>query len=231
MLFDWGEANFHVFETFRGADSARLYAAVVRLLRHRFGVRYLHLNPYQFGRRNEEAIRSGAFWFYEKLGFRPHAAPLERLWRAERRRLDADPSCRSPHAALRRLATAPMGLALDEPSAALARRYRGFHPLNLAIEVSRRIETRHGGDRVAASGAALDRALQVLGVSWSLEELRALGRIAPFLDLVPDLESWSASRRASLAALVRAKAGETELDYLRATQAHGALRDALLAIR
>ena len=227
MLFDWGELNFHVFETFRQADSARLYATMVRLLRHRFGIRYLHLNPYQFGRRNDEAIRTGAFWFYEKLGFRPLDPSLVRAWRAERKRLALDPAYRTSRATLRRLATAPMGLALDAPAGALMRRYRGFHPVNLALEVSRRIESRHGGDRLAASGAFLDRVLEVLGVSWTLEELRALGRIAPFLDLVPDLESWSAARRRSLAAVIRAKAGENELDYLRGTQDHRALRDAL----
>jgi len=77
--------------------------------------------------------------------------------------------------------------------------------VSLALEVSRRIESRHGGDRFAASGAFLDRVLEVLGVTWTLEELRALGRIAPFLDLISDLESWGAARRRSLAARPRSQ--------------------------
>jgi hypothetical protein len=231
MLFDWGELNFHVFETFRQAGSARLYAAVVRLLRHRFGVRYLFLNPYQFGRRNEEAIRTGAFWFYEKLGFRPLDPALVRLWRADRRRLERDPSYRTPLPMLRKLATGPMGLVLDAPAAPLVRRYAGFHPVNLALAVSRRIEVRHGGDRRAAAAAAFDRARGTLGGSWSCAELTALQRIAPFLDLIGDLETWSPAGRSTLAAAIRAKAAESEIDYLRATQAHGALRRALLQAR
>jgi hypothetical protein len=231
MLFDWGELNFHVFETFRQAGSARLYAAVVRLLRHRFGVRYLHLNPYQFGLRNEEAIRTGAFWFYEKLGFRPQTAALRGIWRAERRKLDGDPSYRTSPATLRKLAMGPMELVLDGPAGALARRYRGFHPANLALAVSRRIEARYGGDRSAAASASLDRVLEVLGVSWPLDELRALGRLAPFLDLIEDLESWSPAQRRALADLVRRKAAESELGYLRATQVHPQLREALLRSR
>jgi hypothetical protein len=230
MLFDWGELNFHVFETFRQADSASLYASVVRLLRQQFGIRYLHLNPYQFGRRNEEAIRTGAFWFYEKLGFRPVDRGLARLWRSERRRLDRDASYRTPAATLRKLAQGAMGLALESPSAPLERCYAGFHPVRLALAVSRRIEGLHGGDRAAAGRAALDRACGALHGEGSGGDHGALERIAPFLDLIRDLEAWSPGRRRALAELVRAKAGESELGYLRATQKHRALRDALLAV-
>jgi hypothetical protein len=43
------------------------------------GTTCVSVYPYQLGHDNEEAIESGAFWFYRKLGFRPGRADLERL--------------------------------------------------------------------------------------------------------------------------------------------------------
>ena len=52
---------------------------------------------------NEEAIESGAFWFYRKLGF----GELRRLWRLlskEEERIEAQPGHRMPETTLRKLA-------------------------------------------------------------------------------------------------------------------------------
>ena len=43
---------------------------LLKLFRERMGVTSFSVDPYQLGRENEEAIDSGAFWFYRKLGFR-----------------------------------------------------------------------------------------------------------------------------------------------------------------
>ena len=229
LLFDWGELNFNVFGEFRQVGSARVYATVLRVFRHHFGMRYLFLNRYQFGHRNEEAIQSGAFWFYEKLGFRPRDPHLTRLWKAERRRIDRDSSYRTPPPVLRRLARGHMAMPLETPGLPLERRYRRFHPMHVGLAVSRHIAKRYGGDRVAAERAALLRVRQVIAGTWAGGEEGALARMAPILDLVPDLEAWTQAERDRLADLIRAKAAPQERGYLQLSQQHRRFRDALLA--
>ncbi len=58
--------------TFQGDLLLRILVAAVLGAAHRvFGCERFIVNPYQFGAGNAEAIRSGAFWFYYRLGFRP----------------------------------------------------------------------------------------------------------------------------------------------------------------
>jgi hypothetical protein len=230
LLFDWGEVNFHIFESFRQAESARIYASLVRFAYHHFGLRYLFLNRYQFGFKNEEAIHTGAFWFYEKLGFVPADPLLIELWRREKRAIDEDPRHRTTAADLRRLARSHMCLPLARGAEAtvLRARYDGFHPMNLSLEVTRRIERRFAGDRRAASAAAITRLESFIPGARTSDVRPGLVQLAPFLDLVPDLEEFSHDERKGLAELLRAKNGSRELTYLRATQENLRLRDALV---
>jgi hypothetical protein len=62
------------------------------------------VDPYQIGHHNDEAIESGAFWFYRKLGFRPANPKVARLLESEESKLRADPAHRTPARALERLA-------------------------------------------------------------------------------------------------------------------------------
>jgi hypothetical protein len=72
------------------------------------GVTCFSIDPYQLGHENEEAIASGAFWFYRKLGFRPASEEVARLMAREEARIAADRGYRSPAATLRRLAEGPL---------------------------------------------------------------------------------------------------------------------------
>ncbi|HEY6147898.1 MAG TPA: hypothetical protein VIZ69_09375, partial [Thermoanaerobaculia bacterium] len=69
-LFERVEVGFNVFYTFREGESAWIYAHVMKLFRDALGTTSFSVDPYQIGHENEEAIESGAFWFYRKLGFR-----------------------------------------------------------------------------------------------------------------------------------------------------------------
>jgi len=51
--------------------------------------------PYQLGEGNHEAIESGAWWFYQKLGFRPRDPDARRLMEQERNRMRSRPSHRA----------------------------------------------------------------------------------------------------------------------------------------
>ena len=115
-LFEWCEIAFNVFETFRQGESGHLFARLLGFLVQWLGIRVFHLSPYQLGEANDEALASGAFWFYYRLGFRPVEPRLAKLAEDELARLSAGRGYRSPLSVLRRLARSDVELVL-RPSA------------------------------------------------------------------------------------------------------------------
>ncbi len=103
-LFEHMEVGFNLYYTFREGETAWLYARLLRLFHQLLSVTCFAVDPYQLGAHNEEAIDSGAFWFYRKLGFRPANADVAKLLAREEAKLRADPAHRTPAGTLRRLA-------------------------------------------------------------------------------------------------------------------------------
>jgi hypothetical protein len=107
-LFERMEAGFNLYYTFREGETAWLYARLLKFCREQLGVTCFSIDPYQLGHENEEAIESGAFWFYRKLGFRPSSEEVARLVGREEEKIAARPGYRTPPATLRRLAQSPL---------------------------------------------------------------------------------------------------------------------------
>jgi hypothetical protein len=103
-LFERAEVGFNVYYTFREGESAWLYARLLHLFRQELGVSCFSVDPYQIGHENPEAIASGAFWFYRKLGFRPTDPAIAELTAREESRMRREPSHRSSRRTLERLA-------------------------------------------------------------------------------------------------------------------------------
>lgn len=103
-FFELAEVGFNLYYTFRDGESAWLYARLLKFCRQQLGVTCFSIDPYQIGHENEEAVDSGAFWFYRKLGFRPAAGPVADLLRREEEKMAKSPSHRSTPTTLRRLA-------------------------------------------------------------------------------------------------------------------------------
>jgi hypothetical protein len=129
-FFERAEVGFNLYYTFREGEAAWLYARLLRLCRQMLGVTCFWLDPYQIGRENEEALESGAFWFYRKLGFRPVGPGLARLTEAEERRIAARPGYRTPARTLRVLASSPM---VYESPGAKRGEWDGFRIRRLAL--------------------------------------------------------------------------------------------------
>jgi hypothetical protein len=102
------EVGFNLYYTFRQGETAWLYARLLKLFHERFRVGSFFVDPYQLGHENEEAIESGSFWFYYKLGFRPESPEIARLAERELHRIAADPAYRTRPAMLRKLAASPV---------------------------------------------------------------------------------------------------------------------------
>ena len=107
-LFERMEVGFNLYYTFREGETAWLYAKLLRLFRQLLSVNCFAVDPYQIGLHNDEAIDSGAFWFYRKLGFRPVSAEVAKLLASEEKKLRARADYRTPTNILRRLAKSGM---------------------------------------------------------------------------------------------------------------------------
>ena len=103
-LFERAEVGFNLYYTLREGESAWLYARLLRLFRQVLGVNCFSVDPYQIGLENPEAIDSGAFWFYRKLGFRPIESEAAALVAREERRIERTPGYRSSKRILERIA-------------------------------------------------------------------------------------------------------------------------------
>jgi hypothetical protein len=112
-LFERMESGFNLYYTFRDGETAWLYARTLNVFHHFTGARAFSLDPYQIGYENEEAIESGAFWFYRKLGFRLMHRDVLQLALKEEKKIKTRNGYRTPVATLRRLAASPMIFELD----------------------------------------------------------------------------------------------------------------------
>jgi hypothetical protein len=229
-FFERIEIGFNIYYTFREGESAWIFGRVLRLLNQVYGVTSFSIDPYQLGRENPEAIESGAFWFYRKLGFRPTSAAVDRLLRTEEARIASDPSYRSSPQRLERLVT---GNLLYESDPKRAGDWDRFHIRNLGLAVQRRMATRYGGDAARArqeSSARVARALAVPTHRWTPAQRSAFENLALVLDLVPGLSRWPVDERVAIGRLARAKAGGDETRFLRLLQRCGRLRRAVLRL-
>jgi hypothetical protein len=229
-FFERLEIGFNMYYTFREGESAWIYAQVMKLHRDALGVTSFSVDPYQLGYENHEAIDSGAFWFYRKLGFRPTDAGVAALLAREERRIAADPSYRSSPRTLWRLVTHNV---LYEVPGSPSGEWDRFHIRNLGLAVNRRMARDFGGDarrlRVSVE-RRLSRALRFDPDRMAHLERKAFVELALVLDLVPGLARWRPEERNALLAIVKAKARGLERRYLRLLQRHSRLRRALIRL-
>jgi hypothetical protein len=229
-LFERMEIGFNVYYTFREGESAWIYARVMKIFRQMLNVTIFSIDPYQLGYENEEGIESGAFWFYRKLGFRPVLARVEKLMKAEERKLAARPKYRTPARVLRQLAEGHMLLEIPP---AFRSRWNKFQIRNVGLTVQRRMAKHFDGDAAKIRRVSVESVTRSLGMKtkdWKEAELRALEDLALVLALIPDLARWTKDEKIAVARIVRAKAGAEESRYLRLLQRHSRLRDEIIRI-
>jgi hypothetical protein len=229
-LCEWMEVGFNTFYTFRGGEAGWIYAQVLRCLCHLMGTTCVSVYPYQLGHQNDEAIDSGAFWFYRKLGFRPGRAELQRLAEREEGKITADPKYRTSSRTLRRLAA---GHVFYELPGSEVGAWDSFSTRNIGLRVNRRMAREFQGDSARIRKESVRSVSRILAVnpnSWSELEKACFENFALVLALIPNLSSWKREEKDVLVEIVRAKAKSDEMLYLHLTQRHEKLREALLKL-
>jgi hypothetical protein len=218
-----GALSFNTFETFRGAEAARVLARFLAAARRLFGCTEFSVDPYQLGAGNAEGIESGAWWFYQRLGFRPRAGAARRIAAREHARRSTNSRYRSSPRTLRALAQWHLFYSL-EPGRQ-ARLPRVGHWLAAAAETTRRYGQQNPGlRRQAAVTDALARLRRARSPRLSAPQRAMLDRWAPLVLAVTEHGRWAPGERRRLLQLILAKAGRSERDYLRQLLRHPRLR-------
>jgi hypothetical protein len=231
MFMGSSEIAFTVFDTFRSGESAVMLERAVAIGRHHFSIDSFSLDPYQIGRDNEDAVQSGAWWFYQKLGFRPREAETLRLMKREVARQKADRAHRSSPDTLRKLAESNLHLHLDGPRDDVL---GILSPGNVGLAVTTYVAKRFGSDRQRAEKECAQEAADLLGVrsmrAFSAGERLAWARWSPLVLVLPGVGRWSRHDQRALADVVRAKGGPRESEYLARFEGHQRLRRAILKL-
>lgn len=223
-LFRQANTGINIFDPFRGGEAAYLWTQMLRAFHTLYGSERFVINPYQFGAGNSEAIHSGAFWFYHRLGFRPVSASVRALAGREAERLAGDRKYRSDTRTLRMLTSCDLRLDLTAFDSA-----DSFDETLLPRAGAR------AARQLSAAGTSRPRAQQELvaalatelGIGdlphWPRDERRGFALLAPIFANLPGMAGWAADERQALAALLRAKGLPQERTFaLRSTRARRA---------
>ena len=212
------EIGLNIFEEFRGGNSHQLFASILDVYKLRYSIKVFIVHPTQFGDDNEEALNSGAFWFYYRFGFRPDDEKLCQLAESEALKRRADSGYRSSRRTMKRLSKQQLVLSFGSSDQnndlALVTQKLGYALVS-------QIGARFGGDR--------EKAKQHANKLW-----RAIGggrtqcpEISLLLCLLSDLQRWSAVERHALKLALSLKTAKHEGPFVRAIQRHTRLRQAL----
>lgn len=228
ILFRQVNTGINIFDEYRGSEAAYLWVQVMRAFHQIAGCTRYIVNAFQFGADNDEALKSGAFWFYYRLGYRPVSTEIRSLARRELAKLRRDKRHPSDVRTLRRLASCDMHLTLT------GSRQRDLFEERW-IETSSMLATRvlgaaGGRTRKVSATRVAARLARDIGIRsfdrWSPSEQDAFTRIAPFAASIGP-GNWPAAAKRSMRELLRAKGGGCEAEYARLLGQHELFLSAL----
>jgi hypothetical protein len=226
-LFRQINTGINVFPEFRGGEAAYAFEQALRAMRTLTGCDHAIVNPYQFGAGNDEALASGSFWFYYRLGFRPVLAEVRRMAQRESERLRAQPDYRVPISQLRKLAACDLRLDYGERTDTVFD--EAWLPVigqNVTAVLARETVAR----RAEALTLVAQRCAAVLGIDlarWPAVARAGFAQFAVLLAQVKDLTAWPAAERQALAQLCRGRWDAMERDFALGMTRQDRLREAL----
>ena len=228
-IFRQANTGINVFDEFRGSEAAHLWVQVLRTFHHLFGCKCFVVNPYQIGADNKEALHSGAFWFYYRLGFRPAVKEVARLATSESTKFKTKKDYRTDIKTLKQLTQCDMHLRL------IGWKKSDFFEENwleiCAATATDTLGKQKAVTRTAAARETAIRLVRLLGQKsyrhWPKNEQRALLQQAPVMNSLPDLGKWTKVERTHLLKLMRAKGSKRERDYIKMMNKNDCLRRSL----
>ncbi len=247
-LYRHAEVAYNTFETYRGGEAAQVFGRVLAMTHHLFGAVTFSIDPYQLGHGNKEGLASGAWWFYYKLGFRPHDTSVRRVLRGELEAMRQDPSHRSSLATLKKLAAehvffVPRGNGSGKSrqtrraSAASKRRVGRVQLLplwNVSLGISDSLAQHFGAERERGIRSCASDVARLLGLrslrDFNAGERQAWERWGPLVAALPEVARWGAADKRALVHVIRAKGGRRDSEFVQRFDAHRPLQRAILRL-
>ncbi|MBS1764683.1 MAG: hypothetical protein JSS90_06950 [Bacteroidetes bacterium] len=141
--------GINIFDWFRGGESGYVFCQLLRVYRQWFGVDYFEVEPYQYGQDNPDGIKSGAFWFYYRYGFRPVDIALKTLAKKEAEKIMKDKNYRSSEKTLLRFTESNIAWTIQP-----------FTQMKIDVvtkRISAMIQKRYRGNRLKAEEESVSR--------------------------------------------------------------------------
>jgi hypothetical protein len=201
--------GINIFEAFRGGESAFVFAQLLRTYKQAFGAEYFEVEPYQFGKNNPEGIKSGAFWFYYRFGFRPVDVTLSELSKAEQLKISNDKTYRTPVEILKKFATGNVAALFGN----------GIKPLNPSLiskYITQKISKDYNGDRKHVELISKKNSIKIFNLKGeSLKKNQAgINKLAVFIFLCIDSGKMNKDGINQMKSLVLLKS-TSEVDYIK----------------
>ncbi|MGI9223037.1 MAG: hypothetical protein ACR2QX_01045 [Woeseiaceae bacterium] len=228
ILFRQINTGVNIFDEYRGSEAAFLWVQVMRVYHQLTGCTRFIANPYQFGAENDEALQSGAFWFYYRLGYRPVDVTVRKLAKTEWDRLSGDKNHRSTIRTLRQLASCDMHFTM--PGARTSDCFDECWIETSSLLATQELTKAEGTTRSSSASALARQVAHAIGMRstrhWTAAQRRGAELIAPFVAAVSPA-AWSRSDRQSLCKVIEAKSAPSELDFARRMAQHERFLQAL----
>jgi hypothetical protein len=215
-LFRQVNTGINIFDEYRGGEAAFIWIQVMRVYHHLSACTRFIANPYQFGSENTEALKSGAFWFYYRLGYRPVLPDVRRLAHLEWTRIQSDRSYRCDIGTLRQLARCDMHLTL--PGARASELFEEHWIETSSMLAARELAAAGGSTRVHSSERVATKLTHDLGIRnlkrWSPALRNGFQLLAPII-LAAGPGAWPKEAKQAMTSLLHAKGGPEEANYAR----------------
>ena len=163
ILFDSGRIGLNVFSDYRGGESKYIFEQVLELHRRVYHLKRFTVDPYQIGKKNSDAIQSGAFWIYYHSGFRSIKKAQRELAEAEYLKIQTNSRYRSPVVVLKKLADSRQELVLQRSAVR-------FDATDVSRAYAAIITQRYNGNRRLAEKNAEKKLAGILRIKNYQEE-------------------------------------------------------------
>lgn len=139
--------GLNILEAFRGGESGYIMCQLIRTYLQRFKLNYIEVENYQFGKDNPDGIKSGAFWFYYRYGFKPIDKKLAKLAEVEYAKIIENKNYRTPEKTL--ISLCESNIAISFSHQIPIKKEEVFTKIfNMIVKV-------YDGDNIAATAKAL----------------------------------------------------------------------------
>lgn len=207
--------GINILESFRGGESALIICELLRVYHQHFGATCFVVKPYQFGLHNPEAIKTGAFWFYYKLGFRPENKALKELALQEENQKLADPKYKSEAVTLKKYTKSNIVLTLAETS------YPHYDSEILSQRITSFINDNFNGDRQKALTICFNNLKKNTGIEakkWNAEDIDYAIQVSVLFSMNPHSNEWQKKNKKYIQQFILLKSENTEMPWIKHLQ-------------